>query len=189
MAAVAAGKRDPWREAATWGFVAASASACFLGFYLLDAFPTGGIFVGSVLDQALNVATGFVFVIIAMIYYRVRAKAPRYSDGGPPMYLFLRGLLTALVLVLVSPLILGTLESIFGRDSFWLPRERLIFNAEHPFTGYVINANEDHLIVMNDDHRILIEKSKADLRDRDFCYPEWYEDEFNEAGQVVPTCP
>lgn len=62
--------------------------------------------------------------------------------------------------------------SALGERAFWLPRERLVFQNEAPLTGYVLEASEDHLIILNDRPRIVIEKPKATLQDRDLCYPE-----------------
>jgi hypothetical protein len=73
--------------------------------------------------------------------------------------------------------------------TFWLPPERLAFQYEAPFTGYVLKTSEDHLIILNDRSRIIVEKPKATLQDRDFCYPEDHKARSSKLAADSPVCP
>src|SRR5215211_2389470 len=41
------------------------------------------------------------------------------------------------------------LGATLASKNFWLPPERLSFQNEAPFTGYVLKASDDHLIILN----------------------------------------
>jgi hypothetical protein len=76
-----------------------------------------------------------------------------------------------------------------GEGTFWLPRERLVFQNEAPFTGYVLKVSEEHLIILNDRPRIIVQKPKATLQDRDFCYPEGHKARSSKVAADSPVCP
>jgi hypothetical protein len=184
MAAVAAANKDQWLEPATWGLIAVSVASLLLFGYVVEGYMGS-----SIADRLLYYATSLVPLMIAVfVRHRntifgsnlTRDRAGRIFEG------LVRWSIGAIILLIIG---VSVAQSVFGRDTFWLPRERLVFDGERPFTGYVIRVNEDHLVVMNDDPRIIIEKKRNDLHDRAICYPEWYEDEFKEAERAVPTCP
>jgi hypothetical protein len=77
----------------------------------------------------------------------------------------------------------------FAAKTFWLPRERLDFKNEAPFTGYVLKVSQDHLIILNDNPRVIVEKHKDTLEDRDFCYPEDHEARSSNVQSDAPACP
>ena len=76
-------------------------------------------------------------------------------------------------------------------QDFWLPRERLVFKGSAPFTGYVLKSDEDRLVILNDEPRLIIELPKRALEGRDLCYPaeQGYEEAFKEAGHQATICP
>jgi len=81
------------------------------------------------------------------------------------------------------------LGATLASKNFWLPPERLSFQNEAPFTGYVLKASDDHLIILNDNPRIIVEKPKATLQDRDFCYPEDHKARSSKVAEDSPVCP
>jgi hypothetical protein len=76
-------------------------------------------------------------------------------------------------------------------DTFWLPRERLVFQNEAPFTGYVLKESGDYLVILKDKPRVIIERKKETLDDRDFCHPGPTDEEpISEKVQSnTPVCP
>ena len=78
---------------------------------------------------------------------------------------------------------------ILTNKTFWLPRERLSFKNEAPFTGYVLKVSEDRLMILNDEPRVVIQKPKAALQDRDFCYPEDHKARSSRVAADSPICP
>ena len=79
-------------------------------------------------------------------------------------------------------------------DAFWLPRERLVFQSEAPFTGYVLKESGDYLVILKERPRVIIERKKDTLdtlNGRDFCHPRpSYEGEVPEKVQSnTPVCP
>jgi len=102
------------------------------------------------------------------------------SSGFPPF---------AVAGVLLAAAVVLALGASFGTRTFWLPRERLSFNGEAPFTGYVLKASDDQLTILHDRPRIIIEKPKAALQDRDFCYPEDHKARSSKVAADSPVCP
>jgi hypothetical protein len=90
------------------------------------------------------------------------------------------GLAIAALWILLIPL---------ADKTFWLPSERLAFQGQAPFTGYVLKVSEDHLVILNDTPRIIIEKPKKDLVDRDFCYPKDHKAQSSKVAKDSPVCP
>jgi hypothetical protein len=97
--------------------------------------------------------------------------------------------LLPLIYLWAAALILLILVATLGSKTFWLPPERLAFQNEAPFTGYVLKASEDHLIILNDRPRIIIERPKATLQDRDFCYPDDHTARSSKLAADSPVCP
>jgi hypothetical protein len=115
---------------------------------------------------------------------------PRFSYM-PPRDSFNRvweKVLTVMAISLFVGSIALLLVFVFASKDFWLPRERLVFKGEAPFTGYVLRQG-DRLVILNDDPRIIIQKSEDDLTERDFCYDENHEEVFKKAGRVMQSCP
>jgi hypothetical protein len=89
--------------------------------------------------------------------------------------------------VLVSVLIVGLS---IGTSRFWLPPESFTFRGAAPLTGYLLKGNEDYLVIFEERHRIVIEKPKADLVTRNYCYI--YADPLSlgsNARKYLPRCP
>lgn len=97
--------------------------------------------------------------------------------------------LSSLLTVALAIAFLLSLGLALGERAFWLPPERFIFQNEAPFTGYVLKASEDHLIILNEHPRIIVEKPKATLQDRDFCYPEHHRARSSKVAADSPVCP
>jgi hypothetical protein len=89
--------------------------------------------------------------------------------------------LSVAILIFIGPTLVA--------KEFWLPHERLDFKNEAPFTGYVLKASEDHLVILNDKARVIIEKPKDTLEDRDFCYPEDHKARSSNVKSDAPECP
>jgi hypothetical protein len=85
--------------------------------------------------------------------------------------------------------VLWLLGPSLGGKTFWLPRERLVFQNEAPFTGYVVKVSEDQLMILNDKPRVIIQKDKDTLKDRDFCYPEDHKARSSKVAADSPVCP
>jgi hypothetical protein len=81
------------------------------------------------------------------------------------------------------------LAGAFAGKTFWLPPERIVFQNEAPFTGYVLKVNEDYLVILYDEPRIIIERKKTTLDDRDFCYPEDHKARSSKLASDAPVCP
>jgi hypothetical protein len=147
-----------WLELKTLGLLALSAAAILAFWYSVggpqrDDIPR--VRVGLLL-------LGFMFVlplIFASNISDARSNSRVNKLAGVILNLFMVGLLML------------TFVSIFAAKTFWLPRERLIFQGENPFTGYVLRANEEYLVILKDSPRVIVERPKELLDDRDFCHP------------------
>jgi hypothetical protein len=98
-------------------------------------------------------------------------------------------LASAALLAFLAPIILLFLAPTLGDRTFWRPRERIVFQNEAPFTGYVLKVSEDRLVILNDTPRVVIQKDKDTLKDRDFCYPEDHEARSSRVAADLPVCP
>jgi len=85
-------------------------------------------------------------------------------------------------------MVIVTAQAFAGR-TFWLPREHLSFHGEDPFTGYVLRESEDRLVILNDGPRVIIQKDKDALEERDFCYPEDHKARSSKVAVDAPVCP
>jgi hypothetical protein len=94
--------------------------------------------------------------------------------------------LSTLGLAFMAFVVLG---ATLGDRTFWLPRERLVFKNEEPFTGHVLKVSEDQLMILNDEPRIIIQRNKDALEDRDFCYPEDHKARSSKIASDSPACP
>jgi hypothetical protein len=188
IAGVAAGNRRRWREPATLGLVAISAAGWFIAYYLLGLLNTG-------LNQTVIAVLAFGPTILTVLFRDYQTSfRPIVRSGTRGQWLFyhLLNLLMAGTLALVFiPPTARAVRTAFGADAFWLPRERLDFQREAPFTGYVLKDSGDRLVILNDNPRVIIEKDKTTLEDRDFCYPEPTDVEHvsEKVQSNLPACP
>jgi hypothetical protein len=156
-------RRRQWFDLRAVGLVAASLLTYTVGLYLSGQHP---------LDWR-NWAPFVFFSTIVFIVGRPEEGAPSvWVHAGP--YVGVSAIIVALAII---------------GGEFWLPRERLVFKSEAPFTGYVLNTSGDHLVIMHDDLRIIIEKPKATLQDRDLCYPEDHKARSSKVAADSPVCP
>jgi hypothetical protein len=141
-----AGRRGRLRDLKTIGLVAISAATYLLSSYL-GARPASLI--------------AYVFLLIIVLLISVPSSRRREISTSARIF----GLGVLGVVMLGA--LLGPITSV----EFWLPPERLMFTGEDAFTGYVLKSDGDHVVVMKDNPRIIIEKPKSALRERNFCYP------------------
>jgi hypothetical protein len=148
-------ERDRLLAIETLGLGAGSAVAFLLASYISPS------------SWASNVAAYLTFLAFSFFSFRfLNRRRGRLGEIGREPIVPRR--------ILISVLILWTVyvfSAYIATDAFWLPRERLVFIAEQPFTGYVLRSNDDHFVIMYDDPRVIVEKPKASLSDRDFCNP------------------
>jgi hypothetical protein len=167
----------------------------------------GGWFLTGIFQQPLSSTAVAILVIVPPFFaaelaelVKVRRPPKRRQDRRLPKSLAwilkaLTGLdrvfqlFISLLTVALAITFLFGLGSTLVDKTFWLPRERLAFQNEAPFTGYVLKASEDHLIILNDSPRIIVEKPKATLQDRDFCYPEDHKARSSKLAADSPVCP
>jgi hypothetical protein len=112
-----------------------------------------------------------------------RERVPKRRVGT-----FRDNILVMHIALVVCIIVVIGIFSLAGQ-TFWLPRERLVFEGEAPFTGYVLKASEDYMVILNHDPRIIIQKRKSTLSNREFCYSKYYETESRKAGRDLPICP
>jgi hypothetical protein len=180
--------RSIWKSLTGWpgrkplGFLAASVAAGVVGNYMIGNFGLGLTLWFTIFTVIYPIIGAFVLALSL----GGRQIFPHFSDA-PWTFLttvilavgFSVGIFTATV---IGPLI--------DTESFWLPRERLVFAdaPQKPLIGYVLNTSGDHFIILNDDPRIIIEK-KGPLDDRDFCYPEDHKARSSNLAADSPVCP
>jgi hypothetical protein len=94
---------------------------------------------------------------------RIRGRGPdrRGLDSGLGIAVFPAGVMALIIVVFLGLTV--------GSKNFWLPRERLVFKDEE-YYGYVLKESGGHLVILNDKPRVVVEKDKGSLEDRDFCY-------------------
>jgi hypothetical protein len=180
VAAFVAAFRKGWRDPATVGLLAVSLITTIGHLYL-----SGSLYVSGQLapNWWFGVALFSYWCATLFLVPRWFIRVQRVKPAGLRVSIT-RGTVLAsmgMFLVLLGPLL--------ASDNFWLPPERLIFANEAPFTGYVLRAGEDRLVILNDDPRIVVQMPKAALRDRDFCYPEGHKARSSKVAADSPACP
>jgi hypothetical protein len=151
----------------------------FLGFVLVARLSKW-----TLLLAPLPVAVFFGWIAVRRAFHKAMADSSRFwafRFWFVPFLAILTGTLIGLLWALFSVSILDT--------SFWLPGERLVFKGERALSGYVLKTNEDHLIILQDHPRIIIEKPKANLLERELCYPPNYKAKVKSTGRELPDCP
>jgi hypothetical protein len=180
VAAFVAGIRKGWRDPGTVGLLAISLAATIVHLYLSGLLYVSGEWTS---HWWSGVALFSYWCAALFLVPRWLLRRQRVRLSG------LRGAITgATVLAFIGLLVVLFGPSTVTQD-FWLPRERLAFKGEAPFTGYVLKAREDHLVILNDTPRIIIEKPKKDLEDRDLCYPKDHEARSSNVAADSPVCP
>jgi hypothetical protein len=175
---VAANLRYMWFDPKVLGLLAASATASAIASYFW------GLSSISVLAATLGIP--------GAIWMYARFSAVLRQHGSRRLALSIN-LFWGLLIVLYLSAAIGP---VLDKDNFWLPEERLVFQGSASkdtttFTGYVLKEDEDQLVILNDNPRIIIEMPKEALVGRDLCYPkyQYYEEALNELGRKATTCP
>jgi hypothetical protein len=180
VAAVAVGKRildrNP-RGLETLGMAAVSVALPIGATYLLGTFQAAGVLY-------VFVFSTFPLLFTVLLMLGVATERQRRGKLG----IFPSTVIVVFV-ILVFGLALVPLVGVFADRIFWLPRESLDFKNEDPFTGYVLKVSEDHLVILNDRPRVIVEKHKDTLEDRDFCYPEDHKARSSNVKSDAPVCP
>jgi hypothetical protein len=176
-AAYAAAKRiilRRWREPQTLGLLVVSPLAFLGSVYLAGFSPALGTRSGSIQFT-------FGLIAIAPLAFFVVSEYESSRKFNKVLASITNSIFALVVLVAIA--------ASLANKTFWLPPERLAFQSEVPFTGYVLKVSEDYVVVLNDSPRIIVEKPKASLRDRDFCYPEDHKARSSNLRSDSPACP
>jgi hypothetical membrane protein len=162
-------RRDALERRAVLALLAGSLIMYLLGIYLSGASPRW-------------LYAGLYFLSIGAMF--LTSRNPRRAEA-PGV-----GIVQMMAFLLATSGLLLVVVIVTDR-SFWLPRERLVFNNEAPFTGYVIKQNSNYLVIMKDDPRVIIEKPEKELAERNICYQviRDYNPIPKEARGEVPVCP
>jgi hypothetical protein len=173
-----------WRDRRSLGFMAVSLTA-LVGFSYLSIFAESEVIQADLTRSLLTAGPILVWAILQWVFVEV----VQYYELGRGTR-FIRGMRFGLLL-LVAALTLGALIDILGSKTFWLPRERLDFQNEASFTGYVIRESGDYLVLLKDKPRVIIERKKDMLDDRDFCHPRPTDEEAvsEKVQSNTPVCP
>jgi hypothetical protein len=169
-----AGSRGRVFDLRTIGLLAVSVTAFALFFYLEGLFNRSR-------DFAQNVSLYLSLCFPTTVSF-FTGRWARLQYERP-----LRFLLSRLTIPAFATLLLFFGPPLIAKD-FWLPRERLDFQNEAPFTGYVLKESGDYLVILNDEPRVIVQKDKATLEDRDFCYPEDHKARSSKQADA-PICP
>jgi hypothetical protein len=197
-------RRGRWRNRRTLGEAIASVALLLALWSYIDVFygysPSvigpmiflpivAYIFVGRVWDRELKA------------WRRRERRRRRHSPGdffsdferkpwGWRSYLMMSVVTVSIAVFLGSLFLQGLiLEYAFSKDLFWLPHERLDFKHEPPFTGYVLKVSEDYLVILNDNPRVIVQRDKELLEDRDFCYGKDHKARASNVKSDAPECP
>jgi hypothetical protein len=175
-----------WSGRKPLGLMALSLTAAVLGAYLSGRFalePGGHV----IFDETYYAFVFFMLGSTFAFWGQIRVKMG-VSDKVNRVVVFL-GVIFFLFVFVLNYHTVAAIRPLFDADTFWLPREHLVFaNEKTHVIGYVLNASDNHFVILNDDPRIIIEK-KGPPQDRDFCYAKnkGYEEAFKEAGQKQET--
>lgn len=58
-------------------------------------------------------------------------------------------------------------------DAPWLPAEHITLDDQAAITGYVLKAESDEVVILDDGSRELVRIERADLQDRRYCVVHW----------------
>jgi hypothetical protein len=180
VAALVAGIRKGWRDPGTIGLLAVSLIATVGHLYL-----SGSLYASGELrpDWWFGFALFAYWCTTLLLVTRWALRRQRVGVSGSP------GALTGATVLGLILLVIFIVGPPIATEKFWLPRERLIFTNEVPFTGYVLRVSEDRLVILNDDPRIIVQKPKGTLQDRDFCYPKDHKARSSKVAADSPACP
>jgi len=148
-AAVIAEERKEWSTKQALGVIVAGAIVTAIAFYV---------------DGTLLSWTSLAYLLFFGLLAGSSVRKRRAGPGGEP------GTRSLLIFATVLTLLFGW--AFMASEDFWLPKELLIFQSEAPFTGYVLRSRDDYLVIMKDRPRVIVERPKAALTDRDFCYTD-----------------
>jgi hypothetical protein len=171
--AIMALNQEEWWSGATLGLGTISVLTYIVGAYLSRSLVWWRVAV-------------WVFLILFIAFWLKMGKT-RNGSSLSSMWSLERLSIAAIAPTLV---VLILLINFLHNDDFWLPPERLSFRGEAPFTGYVLRSNDDYFVIMNDNPRVIVEKPKSSLLDRDLCYHD--DPELRTSKTVrsnIPVCP
>lgn len=180
-AAVAAGNLYRASDPQFLGLVGLGVLAGILGFLFLDVFGAQGV---SRLFLLLMIA--LLPVVVAtlqahMTEFSRRRHSIDHEERTRQTWLVVSGIFVIAIIPALWP--------VLGSQNFWLPRERLVFRNETPFTGYVLRANDDRLVILEDQSRVIVQKVRDALQDRDYCYPSDHKALSSMIPADSPLCP
>jgi hypothetical protein len=177
VAAFAAARRaldGSWRSSVGMAVMAVAFTALFLYF-----------------EEELNAPSLFflfcllIYTIPTALVVKERQRVGRWKQGRLAVFI--------ISVVVYSFLAVWLLGGPFVNKTFWLPRERLDFQNEDAFTGYVLKVSEGQLMILKDKPRVIIQRKKDTLEDRDFCHPRPRPTDIHPVSEKVqsntPVCP
>jgi hypothetical protein len=152
-------------------------------------------FVGANFFAGLGLVAPAVFILVLMVLVGIPsllidswARTDRARNTYPELWTIdVRTMFRWFRLILIAAIGIVLVWGMASIDAFWLPRERLVFRGQAPFTGYLLKASEEHFVILDDNARIVFEKPKADLLDRTFCLP--FEISDDRLGRNLTECP
>jgi hypothetical protein len=177
----AAGERSRehgWHDRRTAGLLLASVTSWSAAQYVYGFFVSAPL----LLLSSLGVGVLFTLLMARMARWAATARQERKELSPTLSMPGVIRLLLASVLVMILPLTLT-------EEDFWLPPEVFVFKGSPPFTGYLLKSEEDWLIIFEERRRIVVEFSKADLVDRDYCGPGSSALNRGRSARYLPQCP
>jgi hypothetical protein len=141
--------------------------------------------------SGFGVTLSVTYVILAPIVLFILSTLLKFARlGGRSLLGMLVSSALATSVIFLIPL-MAAIPLLFVDDTFWLPRERLDFQNEAPFTGYVLKESGDYLVIFKDKPRVIIERKKDSVDDRDFCHlrPTRIEPVSEKVRSNTPLCP
>jgi hypothetical protein len=166
--------------------LAVAMTASLVAVYMSDRWAIGWITLLDILMPSL----GFFWLIRAVAWPMREIES---TPSASRLWTYnktrqFRVILLVLAFISLAPNLIVAVDSLVSAD-FWLPRERLVFKGEAPFTGYVLKVSEDQLVILSDKPRLIIQKDGFSLADRDFCYPEDHKARSSKLAADLPVCP